>query len=266
MSQFYKMTLTDAIEQHKAGCITAIGLVNIYFQIELKQGWKKRYNPKDIYTKLDISKATFYRALAKLQVENYISFEIHGEITVTNTNLRNKTEVLNLRQESQVCDESLKSKTEVLNLRQESQVCDNQRLEPAPSTASRPPSDLYSDSYQTYLISLSEGERKNFLNFCQEEAKKLPKPPTLPMRWIERNLEDLKAKWESFNKVSDESNKFSVWANHPRFDELWQGVCEQGTTSYVIQNIRDTTIKDFCKFCHESKEIMEEILSCLNSH
>jgi hypothetical protein len=210
-----------------------------------------------------------------------ISIEIHGEITVTNTNPNldrdniieqspNVETISNRRQESPIVDKILQMETEVSDRRQQSLIVENEAPKPLPKLNSSPSSDLYSDSYQIYLISLSEEERKNFLNFCQEEAKKLPKPPTLPMRWIERNLEDLKAKWESFNGNDDisnhQTNKFSVWANHPRFDELWLNVCKYGTTAYTIQNIRDTTIRDFCKFCHESEEITKEILSCLNSH
>ena len=282
MAQFYKMTIEKALEGYSQGLLTTSGLVHLYFEIKLKYGWKGKYKPTDIITELGISKPAFYKAIAKLQTLGMISIEIHGEITVTNTNPNldgdniieqspNVETVSKCRQESPIVDKSLQMETEVSNRRQQSLIVENEAPKPLPKLNSSPPSDLYSDSYQIYLISLSEGERKNFLNFCQEEAKKLPKPPTLPMRWIERNLEDLKAKWESFCGTSDDSsshqsNKFEVWANHPRFDELWLGVCTHGTTGYTIQNIKDTTIKDFCKFCHESQEITEEILSCLNSH
>lgn len=276
------MTLEKALEAYSQGLLTATGLVHLYFEIKLKYGWKAKYKPANIIAELGISKPAFYKAIAKLQTLGLISIEIHGEITVTNTNPNldrdgDKVESPNVetvskrRQDSTNGDRILQTETEFSNRRQDSTIVENEVSKPLSNLNPSPSSDLYSDSYQIYLKSLSDGERKNFLNFCQEEAKKLPKPPTLPTRWIERNLEDLKAKWESFNGTSDDSsnhqsNKFSVWANHPRFDELWLGVCTHGTTGYVIQNIRDTTIRDFCKFCHESPEITEEILSCLNSH
>lgn len=281
MTQFYKMTIEKALEGYSQGLLTATGLVHLYFEIKLKYGWKSKYKPATIIAELGISKPAFYKAIAKLQTLGMISIEIHGEITVTNTNPNldrdniieqspNVETISNRRQESPIVDKILQMETEVSDRRQQSLIVENEAPKPLPKLNSSPSSDLYSDSYQIYLISLSEEERKNFLNFCQEEAKKLPKPPTLPMRWIERNLEDLKAKWESFNGNDDisnhQTNKFSVWANHPRFDELWLNVCKYGTTAYTIQNIRDTTIRDFCKFCHESETISKEILSCLNSH
>ena len=150
----------------------------------------------------------------------------------------------------------------------QSTIEENKTRKAVLSNGSSDSPDLYSDSYQIFLKSLSDYERENFLKFGLEEASKLPKPPTLPMKWIECNVGELRAKWESFCGTSSnhQSSKFSVWANHPRFNELWQGVCTHGTTGYVVQNIRDITIRDFCNFCHESPEIKEEILSCLNSH
>ncbi len=281
MGQFYKMTIEKALEGYSQGLLTATGLVHLYFEIKLKYGWKGRYKPTNIIAELGISKPAFYKAIAKLQTLGMISIEIHGEITVTNTNPNldedsileqsDKVEkVSNRRQQSPIVDKILQMETEISDRRQLSTIVENEAPKPLPNINPSPPSDLYSDSYQIFLKSLSDCERENFLKFGLEEAKKLPKPPTLPMKWIERNADELRAKWKSFCGTSDDSSnhqssKFSVWANHPRFDELWLGVCTHGTTSYVVQNIRDTTIKEFCKFCYESPEISEEILSCLNS-
>ena len=281
MTQFYKMTIEKALEGYSQGLLTATGLVHLYFEIKLKYGWKSRYKPADIIAELGISKPAFYKAITKLQTLGMIAIEIHGEITVTNTNPNldrdsileqspNVETVSNRRQQSPNVDKILQMETEISNRRQQSPNVENETPKPLTKLNSSPPSDLYSDSYQIFLKSLSDCERENFLKFGLEEAKKLPKPPTLPMKWIECNADELRAKWKSFYGTSDnssnhQSNKFGIWANHPRFDELWQNVCTHGTTGYVIQNIRDTTIKEFCKFCYENQAITEEILSCLNS-
>ena len=272
-NQFVKMTLNDAIDHYQRGDLTAKGLLHLYFKIKIAPGWTMNKTQKEICDELGIKKTAFYNALSRLKAEGSINWSVPDNTKFSISLPFRETGNHSAIAESQTgIAESQTGIAESQTGIAESQtgIAENKPSKPAPNIPSSDSPDLYSDSYQIYLISLSEGERKNFLNFCQEEAKTLPKPPTLPMRWIERNLEDLKAKWESFNgtnddNVSEQSNKFSVWANHPRFDELWQNVCQHGTTSYVIQNIRDTTIKDFCKFCHESKEIMEEILSCLNS-
>lgn len=270
MQQHYRMTLQDAIQQYNDGCITGIGLVNLFFQIELKHGWKKRYTPQDIYTKLGISKATFYRAIAKLQTLGYITFEVHGEITITNTN-GNQAESLNvdkpvsdlrqpvsdLRQKSQTCDN-------------QSQTCDNQTPKPAPELTSSNSPDYIHISSQSFIQSLSQGERENFLKFCQEKASQMPKPPILLTKWIEANAEDLKAQWlNSCNSIDDKSHQlensiFGDWQNHPRFNELWENACRLGATSYGIQNIKDKTIQAFCRFIYENEAVKKEMIKCYN--
>jgi len=294
MTQFYKMTLAEAISHYQQGDLTVKGLLHIYLKIKIGPGWQLKKSQKEICDELGIGKSGFYTALSKLKTEGSINWSTPANtqycISLPDRVLNSETEKCGqkfhdcgnqstiaesqstIAESQSTIAESQSTIAESQSTIAESQstIAENKASKPLLNLNHSPSSDLYSDSYQIYLISLSEGERKNFLNFCQEEAKKLPKPPTLPMRWIERNLEDLKAKWESFNGNDDISNhqtsKFSVWANHPRFDELWLNVCKYGTTAYTIQNIRDTTIRDFCKFCHESEEITKEILSCLNSH
>ena len=256
-NQFYKMTVTDAIDDYKKGLISATTLLYYYCKITIKPGWKQTLHQQEISKKLGISKPAFYKGIARLKEKELIDFETPNGVVVS------------IPAESTDCPISGQigdSSGQIGDF--SGQIGDSKTSKPVSDKGSSDSPDLYLDSYQIFIKSLSEGERKNFLNFCQEEAKKLPKPPTLPMKWIECNVGELRAKWESFCGTSSnhQSNKFSVWANHPRFNELWQGVCTHGTTGYVVQNIRDTTIKEFCKFCYESPEITEEILSCLNSH
>ncbi|HEY9670476.1 MAG TPA: hypothetical protein V6D11_03465 [Waterburya sp.] len=55
-----------------------------------------------------------------------------------------------------------------------------------------------SDSLQTYtdfLQTLSDTEREKFLEFGLKKAAELPKPPTLPRKWIERNWQELSAEF-----------------------------------------------------------------------
>ena len=263
-NQFYKMTLTDAIDDYKKGLISATTLLYYYLKITIKPGWKQTLHQSEISKKLGIGKAAFYKGIARLKEKELIDFETPNGVVVSIP-----AESTDCPISGQIGDSSGQigdSSGQIVD--SIGQIGDSKTSKPVSDKGSGDSPDLYSDSYQIFIKSLSEGERKNFLNFCQEEARKLPKPPTLPMKWIERNAEELRAKWESFCGTSSnhQSNKFSVWANHPRFNQLWQGVCTHGTTGYAVQNIRDNTIRDFCKFCNESPEIKEEILSCLNSH
>ena len=67
MTQFYKLTLDRAIADYRDGLITATGLLRYYLRIRYAPGWKIRLNPPEICSKLGFTKATFYKALAKLK-------------------------------------------------------------------------------------------------------------------------------------------------------------------------------------------------------
>jgi uncharacterized coiled-coil protein SlyX len=283
--QFYKMTLLEAISHYQQGDLTVKGLLHIYLKIKIGPGWQLRKSQKEICEELGISKSGFYTGLSKLKAEGSINWStpattqycisLPGRVS----NLENEEcgqefhdcgNESTIKESNSTIAESQSTIEESNSTIAESQstIEENKTRKAVLSNGSSDSPDLYSDSYQIFLKSLSDCERENFLKFGLEESKRLPKPPTLPMKWIECNADELRAKWESFCGTSSnhQSSKFSVWANHPRFNELWQGVCTHGTTGYVVQNIRDTTIKEFCKFCYESPEITEEILSCLNSH
>jgi len=47
-------------------------------------------------------------------------------------------------------------------------------------------------TYKDYIDSLSPNQREKFLEFGLRKAAELPKPPTLPKKWIARNWQELR--------------------------------------------------------------------------
>jgi hypothetical protein len=47
-------------------------------------------------------------------------------------------------------------------------------------------------TYKDFIDSLCETKREKFLEFGLRKAAELPKPPTLPKKWIERNWQELR--------------------------------------------------------------------------
>ena len=66
-TQFYKLTLDRAIADYRDGLITATGLLRYYLKIRYAPGWKIKLNPPERCSLLGFTKATFYKALAKLK-------------------------------------------------------------------------------------------------------------------------------------------------------------------------------------------------------
>ena len=84
-AQFAKTTLEEAINEYRLGFLTATGLVRYWIKITMAYGWEKRIKPKDICDELGVSKSAFYKAIAQLKVLGYINFEVHGEMTIINS-------------------------------------------------------------------------------------------------------------------------------------------------------------------------------------
>ena len=219
--QHYRLTLEDAIASYKLGLITAPGLLYYYLKIKLAPDWRITLHQRKVSEELGISKATFYRALAKLQEDNLIDFESPSGLTVSW-----------VRQESQLCDKSLNLETGSLNLETGSLNLETSTLsKPAHSNGSGDSPNYY----QIFTKSLSEAERENFLEFGKKKAAQLPKPPQLTERWIEKNWEELRSQWlAQLSPAQLPAADQERWANDPRRDE-WIAEIRIGKPRWIAQ-------------------------------
>ena len=200
MSQHYRVTLSEAIAHYQNGDLTAKGLLHFYLKIRLKDGWVLKESPKEIYTKLGISRAAFYNALSRLKAEGSVDWSVpdHTPFSI-------KLAVCECRQESTIVDEPSMDVDKLStivdepsrNVDKPSRNVDKKLPEPLPDKESSAPSDL-SQIYSTYLNSLPTRERETFLNFARSKAHQLPEPPQLIEKWIAANLNWVK---EEFDKA-----------------------------------------------------------------
>jgi hypothetical protein len=86
-------------------------------------------------------------------------------------------------------------------------------------------------SYQIFNNSLSDSEREKFLEFGLNKAAALPKPPTLPEKWIEKHHQEL---YEQFKRSPEGKTVTSAldWENHPKRDE-WIAEIRIGRPRFV---------------------------------
>jgi hypothetical protein len=89
-------------------------------------------------------------------------------------------------------------------------------------------------SYQIFINSLSEAEREKFLEFGLKKAAELPKPPTLPEKWVENHHLEL---YEQFKKTPLGKNlpPTKDWANHPQRDSWIAQMREKGEWAFILQ-------------------------------
>ena len=99
-------------------------------------------------------------------------------------------------------------------------------------------------TYKNFKDSLSEDERESFLEFSKNKAASLPKPPQLPMKWIEANFEELKNLWEQQNNTYGSHSEAANSTKVLNF-ENWEKSSHEGQY-FALMNL------GLAKFCENS--------------
>ena len=135
--KFYPLTPDVASSLREAKLTAAEWRIWSYL-VELDP-WGDRYQDLEVLTVMsecDVSKATVYRAFAKLQNLELFDFQDKG------FSFKNETGVSKMRQQSQKCDSSLKNETAVSKMRQVSQICENRSVKPLENQGSDSPQTI----------------------------------------------------------------------------------------------------------------------------
>jgi hypothetical protein len=204
----------------------------------------------EITGELEMSKASYFRAKARLQELELFDFQEQR------VDCRNLTGVSKMRLESQNLDlESQKCDSKSQNLDSESQKCDS-KSQKRERRRSKPASNKDSNTshtiqtYSDFKKTLSEGEREEFLKFGEKKAAQLPNPPTLPQRWIETNWEELAAQWYK-SKGQSSLVQNAKWETDPRTRD-WLSIIEE--TANPLEFATDKEKQDFVRWCNETKQ------------
>ena len=182
-------------------------------------------SPVTIQAECEMSKPTYYRAKAKFQELDLLDFQEEKGSS------RNLTGISKMKLESQKRDsQSQKRDSQSQKRDSQSQKRENQRPEAAPSNDSSAPQTI--KTYSDFIKTLSEGERENFFEFGLKKATELPKPPTLPEKWVEKHHQEL---YEQFKQTPEGQTlaPSQDWANHPKRDE-WIELIREGKGSFIV--------------------------------
>lgn len=109
--------------------------------------------------------------------------------------------------------------------------------------------------YLDFLDSLLDSEREKFLEFGLKKAKELPKPPTLPQRWIAKHHLELH---EQFKKTP-EGLLAQDWSSHPHYQEWLNKIRTLGFASFIYESgDRDEERYEFFNWANNNKLIWEK--------
>ncbi|MDJ0636765.1 MAG: hypothetical protein QNJ34_26535 [Xenococcaceae cyanobacterium MO_188.B29] len=234
MTQFYQLTLKDALTQYEAGFLSSAGLLFNYLKIKFAPGWKMQINQQKICQELGLSRDQFYRGL-KLIKQHFPSLKLYrttalvGEFETQNNTTVNKQVAPATNSVVETANSSVDSPKPVAPTA-------NRVVETATDTPPKAPKnkassdspDSSSNSYQSFSNSLSQSQRESFFKFCEQQANQLPKPPVLVKKWIQSNWEELRSLWcKKSPDVAYLSGEISQqdWTNHPRFNR-WKRLLE----------------------------------------
>jgi hypothetical protein len=224
----------------------------------------------EITAELEMSKASYFRARAKLQELELFDFQEQR------VDCRNLTGVSKMRLESQKCDsesqkcdsESQKCDSESQKCDSESQKCDKQRSEPSPDNDSSTPHTL--NTYSDFIKTLSEDERENFLEFGKKKAAELPKFPTLPLKWIEKNFEDVRSQWfQTRDENENQNQKYNFAAYSEPQHQMWYqqlqtvvvGTIQSGDRARLEQFLRDDFYSSWFNWAKAARDDVREFLA-----
>ena len=144
----------------------------------------------------------------------------------------------------------------------------NDKLKPLPDKGSSAPSDL--SDYSDFIQTLSEGERENFLEFGKKKANQLPKPPELPLKWIEANFEELHEQWKKVHSLNqNQTQKYNFPAYSESQHQMWyrqlqfvvKGAIQSGNRVRLDQFLKDDFNNSWLNWAKVAREDVCEFLA-----
>ncbi|NJO65495.1 MAG: hypothetical protein HC836_47600 [Richelia sp. RM2_1_2] len=202
--QFYPMTAAEIKQWYRDKLLTTAGYLLAIKKITKLPGSNLVIpNVLKFCKEWEISKSAFYRAVNELRQKGYTDWEAtHGII------LKETQKVVAFpSEEKEETEEKCPTDGTVSHERDDvsherdsdsherdsdSHKRENCSPKPAPDNNPSTP-HIYTDNIQT----LSEEERESFLEFGKKKASQLPKPPQLPIKWIQTHHEELYSEWRA---------------------------------------------------------------------
>ena len=207
MTQFYQITLEQAIADYKLGKLTTFGLVDYYIKIKFAPGWKISIDPRKAIKELGITIHQFRRAISKIRetipISLKITTQIIGKMPAENEvtpNVNHVTPNVNrvtprvnhvtpgANQDRQTPNKN-NSSSDSPYIRSNIDHISLSKIEEK-SEQNKPTAN------RQKLKALPQEEREKFLIFADQKVDELPKRPTLPQKWIAANFDDLYSEWQ----------------------------------------------------------------------
>ncbi|MBD2770684.1 hypothetical protein [Iningainema tapete] len=258
--KFYALRASELKSLHNAGILNNSSL--IFFALKLKNPWCDRplkVNPLTFSLEWDVPESSVYEAIAKLKDQQLVEIEKAEFIIRWKSHSQegelsdNPESFQESRMDSGKSESILESQNGFWKTRMDSGKSENENSEALCNGTSGSPHTI--SDYSDFIQTLSEDERESFLKFGEEKSAKLPSPPQLPQRWIEKHYEEIAREWsKSKGKIlpSVRSAQNAKWENHPQ-REKWLAEIEQTKNPFEFAG-SDREKQAFIDWCWETKQ------------
>ncbi|WP_189523561.1 hypothetical protein [Nostoc sp. PA-18-2419] len=260
--EFYPLQKAELMALRKAKLINNAAFIHLALRYE--NPWCDRkiiVIPKEFGMRWQIPESSVYEAIAKLKEASAINIK-SGRITIEWANSQqcefddsqqdddsgNPENFWKSRNDSENPEKITESQKKFWKFRKNSGSSENRASKPSTGKDSTTLQTI--QTYLDFINSLSESERENFIEFGKKKAAQLPKAPELPLKWIEKNFDELRSQWyKSRGKVSPAENH--KWETDPRTPD-WLAIIEE--TANPLEFATDKEKQDFIQWCNETKQ------------
>ena len=201
--------------------------------------WVEIPTPSEIARQLNVDRRTIQRASNTLQEFGLFEFEIK-RWRVKNTTVSNKTKSAsgdkNARSRTILPTNGSKCPTSDQNVQNAANLPTNgskSRDLPLKKASSKDSSALQTiQTYTDFIQTLSDSERESFLDFGLKKAARLPNPPELPQKWIEKHFEEVKQDWAKQHGIVFNNPR---WEGHPQRQEWLDKIHSMGYATFIYE-------------------------------
>lgn len=279
--EFYPLQKAELMALRKAKLINNAAFVHLALRYE--NPWCDRkiiVIPKEFGMRWQIPESSVYEAIAKLKEASAINIK-SGRITIEWANSQqgksddsqqeddsgNPENFGKSRNDSENPEKITESQKKLRNPRKNSGSSENRASKPSTGKDSTTLQTI--QTYLDFIDSLSEAERENFLEFGKKKAAELPKLPTLPLKWIEKNFEDIRFQWlQSRDDNENQNQKYNFAAYSQAQHQMWygqlqsvvSGAIQSGDRARLEQFLKDDFYSSWLNWAKTAREDVREFL------
>lgn len=227
MGEFYPLQKHELIALRKAKLINNTAFVHLALRYENPFCDRQiTIIPKEFAKRWFLPESSVYEAIGKLKVSKAIhinsgKFTIEWVDSQQNEDSDNSENFWESRKNSENSEKNLESQKKLRNPRKNSGIPENRTPKCAPDKDDSTPQTIH--TYSNFIQTLSDEERANFLEYCQDKTKNLSQEVNDLEAWLAHKNKAGQNRWEVYyQNFLDSTSDKSTKVEYQKAVEEWQ--------------------------------------------